>query len=143
MKEKGLSKDLGYSLIEINGKLQAFHIGDKTHPWAEEIFDELQSLERRLKEVGFIPHTDPVLHDLNYEENEGNLSIHSERIAIAYGLISTTPGTTIRITKNLRACINCHLAIKLISKLVSREIIVRDANRFHFRDGCCSCGDYW
>ncbi|KAK7273051.1 hypothetical protein RIF29_14097 [Crotalaria pallida] len=144
MKEKGLSKDLGYSLIEINGKLQAFHIGDKTHPRAEEIFDELQRLERRLKEVGFIPHTDSVLHDLNYEEKEENLSIHSERIAIAYGLISTAPGTTLRITKNLRACINCHSAIKLISKLVAREIIVRDANRFHhFRDGCCSCGDYW
>ncbi|KAK7273063.1 hypothetical protein RIF29_14109 [Crotalaria pallida] len=142
--EKGLSKDLGYSLIEINGKLQAFHIGDKTHPRAEEIFDELQRLERRLKEVGFIPHTDYVLHDLNYEEMEENLSIHSERIAIACGLICIALGTTLRITKNLRAYINCHSAIKLISKLVAREIIVMDANRFHhFRDGCCSCGDYW
>ncbi|CAL0308300.1 unnamed protein product [Lupinus luteus] len=144
MKEKGLSKDLGYSLIEINGKLQAFHVGDKSHPRAEEIFNELQRLERRLKEVGFIPHTESVLHDLNYEEKEENLSIHSERIAIAYGLISTAPGTTLRITKNLRACINCHSAIKHISKLVEREIIVRDANRFHhFKDGSCSCGDYW
>ncbi|KAG4926074.1 hypothetical protein JHK87_051614 [Glycine soja] len=144
MREKGLNKDLGYSVIEINGKLQAFHVGDKSHPMAKEIFDELQRLERRLKEVGFVPYTESVLHDLNYEEKEENLSFHSERIAVAYGLISTAPGTTLRITKNLRACVNCHSAIKLISKLVEREIIVRDANRFHhFKDGLCSCGDYW
>ncbi|KAJ7981362.1 Pentatricopeptide repeat [Quillaja saponaria] len=144
MREKGLSKDLGYSLIEINGKLQAFRVGDKSHPRFEEIFEELESLERRLKEAGFVPHTESVLHDLNYEEKEETLCNHSERLAIAYGLISTAPGTTLRITKNLRACVNCHSATKLITKLVNREIVVRDANRFHhFKDGFCSCGDYW
>ncbi|KAB1208204.1 hypothetical protein CJ030_MR6G011330 [Morella rubra] len=144
MKEKGLSKDFGYSLIEIKGKLQAFRVGDKSHPKYKEIFKELEELERRLKEAGFVPHAESVLHDLNYEETEETLCNHSERLAIAYGLISTSPGTTLRITKNLRACVNCHAATKLISKLVNREIVVRDANRFHhFKDGFCSCGDYW
>ncbi|RVW69648.1 Pentatricopeptide repeat-containing protein, partial [Vitis vinifera] len=143
MREKGLSKDLGYSLIEINGKLQAFRVGDKSHPRFKEIFEELESLERRLKEAGFIPHIESVLHDLNQKRRK-NLCNHSERLAIAYGLISTAPGTTLRITKNLRACINCHSATKLISKLVNREIVVRDANRFHhFKNGVCSCRDYW
>lgn len=144
MKEKGLTKDLGYSLIEINGKLQAFRMGDKSHPRSKEIFEELENLERRLKVAGFVPNTESALHDLNYEEKEETLCNHSERLAIAYGLISTAPGTTLRITKNLRACVNCHAATKLISKLVDREIVVRDANRFHhFKDGSCSCGDYW
>lgn len=145
MREKGLTKDLGYSLIEeMNGKLQVFRVGDKSHPRTREIYEEVESLERRLKEAGFIPHTDSVLHDLNYEEKEELLCNHSERLAIAYGLISTPPGSTLRITKNLRACVNCHLATKFISKLVNREIVVRDANRFHhFKDGVCSCGDYW
>ncbi|KAJ6975996.1 hypothetical protein NC653_031735 [Populus alba x Populus x berolinensis] len=144
MREKGLTKHLGYSVIEINGKLQVFQAGDKTHPRSKEIFEEVEDLERRLKEAGFVPHTESVLHDLNYEETEETLCNHSERLAIAYGLISTPPGTTLRITKNLRACDNCHAAIKLISKLVSREIVVRDASRFHhFKDGACSCGDYW
>jgi pentatricopeptide repeat protein len=144
MREKGLIKGLGHSLIEINGKLEAFHVGDKSHPRSKEIYEELESLERRLKEAGFVPHTESVLHDLNYEETEETLCNHSERLAIAYGLISTAPGTTLRITKNLRACVNCHAATKLISKLVNREIVVRDAKRFHhFKDGCCSCGDYW
>ncbi|CAL2249528.1 unnamed protein product [Prunus armeniaca] len=144
MREKGLTKDLGHSLIEINGKLQAFHVGDKSHPRSKEIYEELESLERRLKEAGFIPHTESALHDLNQEETEETLCNHSERLAIAYGLISSAPGTTLRITKNLRACVNCHSATKLISKLVNREIVVRDAKRFHhFKDGSCSCGDYW
>ncbi|GMI73453.1 mitochondrial editing factor 22 [Hibiscus trionum] len=144
MREKGLSKDLGYSLIEINGKLEAFRVGDKSHPRSKEIYEELESLERRLKQAGFVPDTYSSLHDLNDEEMEETLCNHSERLAIAFGLISTAQGTTLRITKNLRACINCHSATKLISKLVNREIIVRDANRFHhFKDGVCSCGDYW
>lgn len=144
MRERGLTKDLGYSLIEINGRLQAFRVGDKSHPRSKEIFEELERLEQRLRQAGFVPHTDSVLHDLNYEEKEEILCNHSERLAIAYGLISTTPGTTLRITKNLRACVNCHSATKFISKIEDREIIVRDANRFHhFKDGICSCGDYW
>ncbi|KAG2717132.1 hypothetical protein I3760_03G159000 [Carya illinoinensis] len=144
MKEKGLTKDYGYSLIEINGKLQAFRVGDKSHPRYHEISEELEKLEKRLKEAGFVPHAESVLHDLNYEETEETLCNHSERLAIAYGLISTPAGTTLRITKNLRACVNCHSATKLISKLVNREIVVRDAKRFHhFKDGFCSCGDYW
>ncbi|KAA8524531.1 hypothetical protein F0562_010954 [Nyssa sinensis] len=144
MRERGLSKDLGYSMIEINGKLQAFRIGDKSHPKSKEIFEEIESLERRLKAAGFVHDTESVLHDLNYEDKEETLCNHSERLAIAFGLISTPPGTTLRITKNLRACVNCHSATKLISKLVDREIVVRDANRFHhFKDGFCSCGDYW
>ncbi|CAN1131566.1 Pentatricopeptide repeat-containing protein At3g12770 [Linum perenne] len=124
MKEKGLSKDLGYSSIEINGKPQVFQVGDKSHPRFTEILEKLVSSERRLKELGFFTDTESVLHDVNQEEIEETLCNHSERIAIAYGLISTPPGTTLRIIKNLRACVNCHAAIKLISEIENREIIV-------------------
>ncbi|CAA2986140.1 pentatricopeptide repeat-containing At3g12770 [Olea europaea subsp. europaea] len=144
MREKGLSKDVGYTMIEIDGKLQAFRMGDKSHPRSKEIYNELERLEKRLLESGFVPDTESSLHDLDKEDKEVTLCNHSERLAIAYGLISTPPGITLRITKNLRACANCHLATKLISKLVNRKIVVRDAKRFHhFKNGICSCGDYW
>ncbi|RYQ83378.1 hypothetical protein Ahy_B10g102039 isoform C [Arachis hypogaea] len=46
--------------------------------------------------------------------------------------------------KNLRVCADCHMAIKLISKVYDREIVIRDRSRFHhFRGGSCSCKDYW
>ncbi|PKA50109.1 Pentatricopeptide repeat-containing protein [Apostasia shenzhenica] len=144
MKERGVNKATGFSSIDVNGKLQSFFAGDKSHPRSKEIFAMLGELEGMLRKSGFVPHTDSALHDLSPEEMEESLCNHSERIAIAYGLISTTPGTTLRITKNLRACVNCHSATKFISKLVKREIVVRDANRFHhFKDGLCSCRDYW
>ncbi|KAH6785601.1 hypothetical protein C2S51_038056 [Perilla frutescens var. frutescens] len=144
MKARGLSKDSGYSMIEINGKLEAFRMGDVSHPRSNEIHKKLEWLEMRLMESGFAPDAESALHDLDREEREMALCNHSERLAIAYGLISSPAGATLRITKNLRACVNCHLASKLISKLVEREIVVRDANRFHhFKDGTCSCGDYW
>ncbi|KAK9064414.1 hypothetical protein SSX86_015796 [Deinandra increscens subsp. villosa] len=144
MKEKGLAKDMGCSMIELDGKLQVFRMGDKSHPKSDEIFKEHKRLDARLKEAGLVADTESALHDLSYEDKEESICNHSERLAIVYGLMSTPCGTTLRITKNLRACVNCHAAIKLISRLENREIVVRDANRFHhFKNGECSCGDYW
>ncbi|RVX17524.1 Pentatricopeptide repeat-containing protein [Vitis vinifera] len=82
--------------------------------------------------------TDLVVHSIDEEEKEDALSIHSEKLAIAFGLISTSEGTTIRVVKNLRICNDCHDAAKIISGIVKREIIVRDRSRFHhFKDGVC------
>ncbi|XP_076948869.1 pentatricopeptide repeat-containing protein At3g12770-like [Bidens hawaiensis] len=144
MKERGLVKDMGCSMIEINGKLHVFRMGDVSHPRSDEIFKEHKRLDARLKEAGLVADTESALHDLSYEDKEESICNHSERLAIVYGLMCTPSGTTLRITKNLRACVNCHAAIKLISGLENREIVVRDANRFHhFKNGECSCGDYW
>lgn len=66
----------------------------------------------------FVPHT--------FEERkEGALIQRGDKLAIAFGLISTKPVTTlIMIVKNLlRLCGNFHLASKLISKILNREII--------------------
>lgn len=109
-----------------------------------EAYEKLRSLNEEMKESGYVPDTRYVLHDIDQEAKEKALMFHSERLAIAYGLISTLPGTTLRIIKNLRICGDCHNAIKIMSKIVEREIIVRDNKRFHhFRDGKCSCGDFW
>ena len=105
--------------------------------------EKLKSLNG-MKEAGYVPDTRYVLHDIDQEAKEQALLYHSERLAIAYGLISTPARTPLRIIKNLRVCGDCHNAIKIMSKIVGRELIVRDNKRFHhFKDGKCSCGDYW
>lgn len=92
----------------------------------------------------YVPDTRYVLHDIDQEAKEQALLYHSERLAIAFGLISTPARTPLRIMKNLRVCGDCHNAIKIMSRIVGRELIVRDNKRFHhFKDGKCSCGDYW
>ncbi|KAK7363961.1 hypothetical protein VNO80_12246 [Phaseolus coccineus] len=113
-------------------------------PYKEEAHEKLGGLSGQMREAGYVPDTRYVLHDIDEEEKEKALQYHSERLAIAYGLISTPPRTTLRIIKNLRICGDCHNAIKIMSKIVGRELIVRDNKRFHhFKDGKCSCGDYW
>ncbi|XP_010500283.1 PREDICTED: pentatricopeptide repeat-containing protein DWY1, chloroplastic-like isoform X2 [Camelina sativa] len=105
---------------------------------------KLKSLEKEVRAAGYVPDTKYVLHDIDEESKEKALMHHSERLAIAFGLINTSPGTTIRVMKNLRICGDCHNFIKILSSIEDREIIVRDNKRFHhFRDGSCSCGDYW
>jgi pentatricopeptide repeat protein len=113
-------------------------------PYKEEGYLKLRGLTGQMREAGYVPDTRYVLHDIDEEEKEKALQYHSERLAIAYGLISTPPRTTLRIIKNLRICGDCHNAIKIMSKIVGRELIVRDNKRFHhFKNGKCSCGDYW
>ncbi|XP_068663844.1 pentatricopeptide repeat-containing protein At5g66520-like [Aristolochia californica] len=144
MTSKGISKTPGQSLIEVGGIVHEFYVGDKSHPRSTEIYFMLDEIASRLKLVGYVPNTVPVLFDIEEEEKEHAVSYHSEKLAIAFGLISTKAGTTIRIVKNLRVCRDCHSAAKLISKVFNREIILRDRNVFHyFRDGFCSCKDYW
>ncbi|CAK7323178.1 unnamed protein product [Dovyalis caffra] len=144
MKEIGLQKDAGCSWIELGGRVYSFAVGDSLQPESEEIRVIWRRLEEKISEIGYKPNTSSVLHEIGEEEKIEILRGHSEKLAISLGLLKTTKGTTLRIYKNLRICADCHNAAKLISKLVEREIVVRDNKRFHhFRDGFCSCCDYW
>ncbi|XVE98014.1 hypothetical protein REPUB_Repub03eG0068800 [Reevesia pubescens] len=114
------------------------------NPFKGEANEKLKGLNGQMREAGYVPDTRYVLHDIDQEAKEQALQYHSERLAIAYGLISTPARTPLRIIKNLRICGDCHNAIKMMSNIVGRELIVRDNKRFHhFKDGKCSCGDYW
>ncbi|XP_024189451.1 putative pentatricopeptide repeat-containing protein At3g08820 [Rosa chinensis] len=144
MNEQGLQKIPGCSWIEVNGVVHEFLVGDKSHELSDKIYAKLDELAKDLKAAGYVPTTDFVLFDIEEEEKQHFLGCHSEKLAIAFALIATAPQDTIRVSKNLRVCGDCHQAIKLISKITGREIIVRDNNRFHrFLDGQCSCKDYW
>ena len=124
--------------------VHTFLVGNRSHPQSQKIHSELQRLSLEIKLEGYVPDTRFVLNDVKEEEKEHILWNHSEKLALAFGLLNTSPGATIRVIKNLRVCGDCHSAFKFISKIVSREIILRDVNHYHhFKDGRCSCGDYW
>ncbi|CAI0394666.1 unnamed protein product [Linum tenue] len=143
-KKRNLSKTPGCTLIEIHQKPHVFKAGDWSHPLSRAIYAELERLNGKMKEAGYQAETMTSLHDVEEEEKELMVNVHSEKLAIAFGLLSTEPGTEIRIFKNLRICLDCHTASKYISRVTQRVIVARDANRFHrFEDGVCSCGDYW
>ncbi|KAH9306155.1 hypothetical protein KI387_010559, partial [Taxus chinensis] len=144
MNERRVKKEPGCSWIEVKGRVHAFIAEDRSHPQVKEIYDTLDRLAAQMKIAGYIPNTNFVLHDVEEEQKKQVICYHSEKLAVAFGIISTPAEATIRIVKNLRICGDCHVAIKFISKIVKREIVVRDASRYHhFKDCQCSCGDYW
>ncbi|CAK9182311.1 unnamed protein product [Ilex paraguariensis] len=144
MKDVGIKKGAGFSWISVKNVIHIFHAKDTSHDRNSEIQAMLAKLKGEMKAAGYIPDTNFSLYDLEVEEKESEVWYHSEKIALAFGLIVISSGVPIRITKNLRVCVDCHSAIKFISGIVGREIVVRDSNRFHhFRDNKCSCGDYW
>lgn len=144
MTHQRIKKIPGWTWIEVDNKIHKFSVGDQTHPLSKEIYEELKCLREKLEAAGYVPDTNFVLHDVDEEVKLDYLQTHSEKLAIAFGLIATPEEISIRITKNLRVCGDCHTFIKFVSLVTNRMLVVRDANRFHhFKDGACSCSDYW
>ncbi|KAL5701078.1 hypothetical protein ACHQM5_026456 [Ranunculus cassubicifolius] len=144
MKNLGVRKNPGCSWIEVKNNVHTLLAGDRSHPQMTHIMNKLDSLGMEMKKSGFLPDTKSVLQDVEEQDKENILCGHSEKLAVGLGLLSTPPGSPLRVIKNLRICGDCHTVIKFISNFEKREIFVRDTNRFHhFKDGVCSCGDYW
>ena len=144
MKERNIKKEPGASWLDIRNNTHVFVSEGSNHPESTQIYEKVQQLLAMIKPLGYAPDVGVVLHDVEDEQKEGYLSHHSEKLALAYGLMKIPPPGPIRIIKNLRMCDDCHIAVKLISKATNRLIIVRDANRFHhFREGLCTCNDHW
>ncbi|KAA0058787.1 hypothetical protein IC582_002481 [Cucumis melo] len=145
MRERGLSVDPGCSWVEIKGKVHAFLSGDNSHARSKEINGVLDGFYSKMKESGFGNLKSSFTSEI--ESSKADIFCgHSERQAIAFGLINTAPGMPIWVTKNLYMCHSCHNMVKFISTIVRREISVRDVEEYHhFKDGVCSCGDegYW
>ncbi|XP_051122131.1 putative pentatricopeptide repeat-containing protein At1g68930 [Andrographis paniculata] len=144
MRDNGVRKEPGCSWIKYKNRVHIFTADDKSSPFSDQIYQELERLNEKMIREGYVPDMNSVLHDVDESEKLRMLNHHSERLAIAFGLIFVPPGLPIRVVKNLRVCDDCHSATKIISKITKREILVRDAVRFHlFKDGQCSCGDFW
>ncbi|XP_042021914.1 pentatricopeptide repeat-containing protein At4g32450, mitochondrial-like [Salvia splendens] len=143
-KEKEKKKSTGQGPLDVRHRVHEYRAGDRSHPDNERLYGLLRALKQHMKEVGYIPEIRCVLHDVDHETKEEALMAHSERLAAAHGFLTSPARASIRIIKNLRVCTDCHNVFKIISKIVGREIVARDSKRFHhFRDGSCSCNDFW
>ncbi|KAL2930088.1 hypothetical protein RDABS01_035498 [Bienertia sinuspersici] len=144
MMSKGINKEAGCSWIEMEGKVHTFTSADRSHPRIFEIYSKVDEIIKLIKKAGYVPDTNFALHDVDEEGKELGLAYHSEKLAVAFGLLVLPPGLPIRVFKNIRVCGDCHNAMKYVSKVFDRQIVLRDTNRFHhFIGGTCSCNDYW
>ncbi|XLR35038.1 hypothetical protein HN51_044340 [Arachis hypogaea] len=144
LKRKGLRMLHACTWIEVKRRQNVFLSGDKSHPQTEEIYQKVDNLMEEISRYGYTVEDDEALLPDVDEEEQRVLKYHSEKLAIAFGLINTPNWMPLQIMQGHRICRDCHTAIKLIALVTGREIVVRDASRFHhFRNGSCSCGDYW
>ncbi|RID62333.1 hypothetical protein BRARA_E01415 [Brassica rapa] len=144
MKGVGIRKGTGYSWVTVKNQIHTFQAKDISHRMNKEIQTMLSKLRNEMEAAGYKPDLKLSLYDLEEEEKAAEVAHHSEKLALAFGLLALPLGVPIRITKNLRICGDCHSFFKFVSGSVKRDIIVRDNNRFHrFVGGTCSCKDYW
>ncbi|KAI4297805.1 hypothetical protein L6164_037670 [Bauhinia variegata] len=143
MKKERSEKTLAYSITETNFGLHRFTNHDRSHIESDMIYNVLDILSRKMGEKKCIHNTKFKPSDFA-RKSANSPQNHSVRLAVCFGLISTTIGNPVLVRKNTRICEDCHIGIKKISETTRREIIVGDSKVFHhFGDGHCSCGDYW
>ncbi|GAB4840712.1 hypothetical protein Ancab_021478 [Ancistrocladus abbreviatus] len=71
-------------------------------------------VQRKSSTETFWVETSFALQDVEDEEKGDLLLGHGEKLALAYAILTSAPGATIRITKNLRVYRGCHLAFTYI-----------------------------
>ncbi|KAL5544491.1 hypothetical protein UlMin_008275 [Ulmus minor] len=144
LKERAIQTTPGCSTIELKGVVHELVADDVSHPRKDEIYDMLNEINSQLKMAGYVVEISSELNNLKADEKEYTLSYHSEKLALAFGVLSTPPGTTIRVAKNIPICSDCHNFAKYLSGVYNRLVIIRDQTRFHhFREGRCSCENNW
>ncbi|KAK8583758.1 hypothetical protein V6N13_109155 [Hibiscus sabdariffa] len=144
MKDIGLRKPSAFSVVEFGKEIHGFYSADRVNPYWQDVYKKVESLAVEIKTAGHVPNLSCVLHDVEDEDKEHILNYHSEKLAVAFGIMKIGPEIPIQVTNNLRICNDCHSAFKFISYVYRRKVVVRDANRFHhFEDGTCTCNDYW
>ncbi|KAL6623638.1 hypothetical protein ACP70R_033517 [Stipagrostis hirtigluma subsp. patula] len=144
MKDRGVRKEPGQSWIEVKNVVHAFFVGDQMHPYAEQIYKFLADLNDRVAKIGYKQENYYLFHEKEQEQKDPASLVHSEKLAVAFGLMSLPPSVPLRVIKNLRICNDCHNWMKFTSEVMGREIVLRDVYRFHhFKNGSCSCGDFW
>ncbi|KAL0653108.1 hypothetical protein Bca4012_095799 [Brassica carinata] len=128
MKSRNISKEPGCSWVEGRGRVHSFMSEDRRHKRMVEIYSKVDEMMLLIREAGYEPDVSFALHDLDKEGKELGLAYHSEKLAVAFGLLAVPDGAPIRIIKNLRVCGDCHSAMKYISRVYLRHIILRDSN---------------
>lgn len=144
MKDRGVKKEPGLSWIEIGASVHSFVAGDRSHPQSHAIYAKLEEMLSKLEKIAYAKTETSRFNDPSPEERENLMNCHSEKLAVALGMIALPDAAPVRVMKNLRVCQDCHSTMKLFSESERREIVLRDPIRFHrFRGGLCSCGDFW
>jgi pentatricopeptide repeat protein len=146
MRKRGLKKEPGCSYVEHNGRVHLFMADDHSHPQARRIYELVTRLELMVKEKSGVRESVVAVPKGRMEKEAAQplVGFHSEKLAVAFGLLNTEAGSEIVVIKNLRVCGDCHSFLKAVSATTNRSFLVRDASRFHrFDGGVCSCKDYW
>ncbi|KAL4327939.1 Pentatricopeptide repeat-containing protein [Arachis hypogaea] len=101
IKDAEIHKEPGFNSIEVHGTIHEFVTGDREHPETPKIYEMIAEMREKLEHAGYTPNVSVVLKNIDMEEKESVVNYHSEKLAMAYGLISTGPRIQLRILKDL------------------------------------------
>ena len=82
----------------------------------------------------YAPKTSLALHDIEEEHKKEQLYHQSEKLALAFAIMKEggqcCDGRVIRISKDIRICVDCHNFVKLASDLLHKEIVLETQTVF-------------
>ncbi|KAG4998360.1 hypothetical protein JHK85_029799 [Glycine max] len=96
MRDIGIKKNVGYSWVAVKNRVHVFQAKDSFHEKNSEIQAMLAKLRGEMKKAGYVPDANLSLFDLEEEEKASEVWYHSEKIALAFGLITLPRGVPIQ-----------------------------------------------
>lgn len=133
----------GPTTLMLPGSALRFATNDRRLQTDGNLRQQHRSMLADLRDRGYQPDVSGVDGDVLDDALQASC-VHSEKIALAYALRVLPPGAPVFASKPDGICPDCHDVLKRVSALYRRDVGVRDRNAYHrFRDGRCSCDDYW
>jgi len=125
-------------------RMHEFRAGDTSHLGSEKTVSALRSLKVQMLDIGFVPATRVCFVTVEEEEKEEQLLFRSNKLAFAHAIINSEARRPLTVLQNMRTCIDGHNTFKMISLITGRALIQRDKKKYHFyKNGVCSCKDFW
>lgn len=130
---------------KIGRRTHEFKAGDTSKLECSETVPLLKSLKVHMLEMGFVPAIRLVNIDGAEDEDKGEqLLFRSDKLAFAHSFLNTKPRGRVCVMQSMRICHDGHETCKMLTLITGRELVTRGSKRFHhFKNGVCSCQDYW
>ncbi|CAA3011722.1 pentatricopeptide repeat-containing At1g68930 [Olea europaea subsp. europaea] len=79
MRDKDVKKDLGFSWIKNKNMVPIFSADDKSSPFSDQIYEEVEKLNYKMIEEEYVPDMSSVLHNVEEPLKTNMLNYHREK----------------------------------------------------------------
>ncbi|KAH7549832.1 hypothetical protein JRO89_XS13G0088500 [Xanthoceras sorbifolium] len=141
MREKGIKKTPGCSLIELDGEIYEFFAEDSGSPHSKEVYNAAEKMIKKIKSAGYMPNAADARLDAEEDYKEVSVAHHRTKVlVIKSGFLEQPKGSENRYFRNATCCQSNHSIASFLSHLFNPIFIIKLLKRFNgYKINKCHC----